>query len=485
MTAQKTAPPRPLSQKDRELILAKEAFIKSLYSLTQIVKIHQENNQLVIDVIDDFLRSARRFINEDGYLSVQIIRGRIFIQDEALLYRAETVRLYEQVVKYFTHRHITGLRFEKGAEAASRKQILSFARMLNASEKREDPETWLSEALDRSGYAWIGLITESEGTEDTREDKREKAMKTYSFAVASTREIARRIAGSERAGVRKALRITQNMVDFIMDDESVFRTMSTIRIYDDYTFAHSVNVAILSMCIGKEIGLSRRSLERLGVCGLFHDLGKLKVPRDVLNKPGKLDDDEFEIMRRHPVSSVRFIIRIRTPRDRRTKILLPPFEHHMRYDLSGYPKMNKKTGLSLFSRILTVADFYDAVTSPRIYRKTVLSPDRALGMMIKRAGKDFDPIIVKVFIKTLGVYPVGTLIQLDKGGAALVMDSPRNKDTRRPWVVLLKSDGRGGIKKGEVVNLADRNPETGKYRRDIVRTLQPSAYLIQPLDYLV
>lgn len=201
-------------------------------------------------------------------------------------------------------------------------------------------------------------------------------------------------------------------------------------------------------------------------------------------------------MKQHSLISVRLITKIKAERDRKAQILLPPFEHHLKYDLSGYPQTNRKKEVSLFGRILTIADVYDAITSPRVYRPSVLSQDRALGFMLEGAGTDFDPILLKVFINMLGVYPVGTLLKLDKGVGLVTIQpddtAPHEEENKssngfngtRPWIILLASDGKGGIKKGREVSLAERDPVTGKFLRNIVASLSPSEFGIQPAEFI-
>jgi HD-GYP domain-containing protein (c-di-GMP phosphodiesterase class II) len=311
------------------------------------------------------------------------------------------------------------------------------------------------------------------------------ARRTYSYALSSLKEVSEKVVSERRAGTRKLKRITQNMVDLLTEDESVLLGMSTVRDYDDYTYTHSVNVAILSLCLGKRIGLSRVSLTRLGMCGLVHDLGKVEIPREILNKPGKLTDQEFEEMKRHPVKGVSQIIKLGASRDLKAKIVLPPFEHHLKYDLSGYPQVKGKKRVSLFGRILSIADVFDALTSPRIYRPHAFSPDRALGMMLEGSGKDFDPILFKVFINMLGVYPVGTFLYLDTGEKGLVMAPPQNGDKARPKVLLLKDDRQGGFSKDKIVNLAEKDIRTGLFKRNPKKSINPSVLGIQAAEFLV
>ena len=141
--------------------------------------------------------------------------------------------------------------------------------------------------------------------------------------------------------------------------------------------------------------------------------------------------------------------------------------------------------MSLFGRILTITDIFDAMTSPRIYRPVALSPDRVLTMMLGGAGMEFDPILLKVFINMLGVCPVGTLLLLDTGGICLVTETPEEAVPGRPLVVLLNPSGKGEFRKGKVVNLSELDPQSEGFRRNIARSLHPSAYGIKPVDFLV
>jgi HD-GYP domain-containing protein (c-di-GMP phosphodiesterase class II) len=315
--------------------------------------------------------------------------------------------------------------------------------------------------------------------------RRERARKSYATALASIKEVAQKMTTGGHAGVRKARRMMQNMVDLVMEDETVLLGLTTIRRHDDYTYTHSVNVALLSVCLGKRIGLSRASLEQLGICGLFHDLGKVKVSPDILRKAGDLTAGEWEKMRRHPIASVNQILKLRASRGLKAKILLAPFEHHQRNDLLGYPQVRTKREMSLFGRILGIADVFDALTSPRSYRPMAYGPDYALSLMMDGAGKEFDPILLKAFVNMMGVYPVGTLLELDTGEWGLVADSPVGADRSRPRLLLLQADGSGGLKRGEIVDLSEKEPVTGGFKRTPVRSLHPAVRGIQPAQFLL
>ena len=467
-----------------------ETFLHSFYNLLQTARIHSDNHKLVTAGISKFYDSFASCMQDES-LSIKISNDRFFIQDEQLSYNRTSKNLIDNMVRYFNDRGLVGLKFFMVSERASDKDILAFMRLLDRAGQQQNPVVFLRTSLNLKNIDWVEILKnpdeiqeEKLSTHIDKSARRTRAKKDYTYITASFKEVAQKITSKGRVGMRKTVRVIQDMVTHLIEDDEVYSAISTLRVIDDYTFTHSVNVAILSMCIGKRINLSHRSIERLGICALFHDLGKIEVPHAILNKPGKLDDAEFKLLEEHSLNSARLIVKLRTSRDRKAKILLPPFEHHLKYNLTGYPYTNWNKPLSLFGRIISIADVYDAITSPRIYRKSILSPDRALGFMLEGAGKDFDPVLIKVFINMLGVYPIGTLLKLDTGKLALVISSSRIKGEKRPIVCLMEEGLDGGYEKGQTFDLAICDTQTGNYVRNITETYHPSTFGIQPVQHL-
>jgi HD-GYP domain-containing protein (c-di-GMP phosphodiesterase class II) len=482
------------SQSSTQIITHYEDFLVSFFSLLQAIKIHDDNNRLVVDGIRKFNENLAYCMEEDSF-TIKASKGFLFFEDEKLPYTKRSKHLIDNMVLYFDARNLEGLRFFSDIEKVSSRDIMVLMRGLETAGHEQDPIAWLTDLLDTNNLVWIEIIqkpkSEEEEEEDTGDDeveidqmRRERAKKDYTYVLASLKEIAKKVSEKKRVGIRKTVRVVQDIVSHIIEDDEIYTAISSLRVFDDYTFTHSVNVALLSMCIGKHVNFSRRSLERLGICALFHDLGKIEVPHEILNKPGKLDDTEFKLLQEHSLNSARLIVKLRASRDRKAKILLPPFEHHLKYNLSGYPYTDWQKPLTLFGRIIAIADVYDAITSERVYRKSAMSPDRALGLLLEGAGKDFDPILIKVFINMVGVYPVGTLLQLDNGDLALVVKSSRKKGERRPIVTLMKQDPDGTYQKGQTLDLAERDSITGNYVRGIAETYHPSSFGIQPVQHI-
>ena len=524
-----------------------QRFLQSLNALFSTARIHLDNNRLLQNCVATFSQILEELLQLDDEINLIASVGCFYLQQEKVNLERNAQALGRKMLTYFEERKIEGLRFNRSAAYVSADDFLVFIRLLNDAADKKDPLYWLQTKLEVKNFTWVEIIdttraqslaaiftsdqagaptgdkgrqTEAapapagpQKTESTRQPKSrqlsrqpgktgrkkglsakkrrkqrrtQKAVLTYSYAMHSLQDVAARLATNKNAGLGKSVQLVQNMVDLIMNDDNVLLDLSTIRDYDDYTFTHSINVSILALCLGHRIGLSKVALSRLGLSALFHDLGKIDIPKEVLNKPGKLDPQEYEVIKQHSLNSVRRILRLRASFDRKAGIMLPPFEHHLRYDLSGYPKTPRKKPISLFGRIITIADVYDAVTAPRIYRNTYLSPDKALGFMLKDSGKVFDPILLKVFINMLGVYPIGTVLVFENKEMGMVSHAP--DETMEPsslWALLLEKQGNGKFKKGAYINLGTWNPETGSFNRKVAETLHPADLGIQPAEYLL
>ena len=473
-----------LPAKRREETTWEETLLQNFYRMIQAIRIHQDNNRLVNLCVDRF-REIISKLHLESELKIWISEGRFYVQNERLQYRKELVRIIHAMLDFFSRRALDGLCFTPLIADAPMEEMIAFIRILIQSAEKAAPASWLEKQLDVAKWPWLRILKGLEVERGSDKDLREKARNTYFHALTSVKDVVQRISFQGHAGVRKAKRMVQNMVDCLAQDESLFLCLSTIKDFDDYTYSHSVNVAVLSLCLGNRIGFSRTSLEHLGICGLFHDLGKVEVPYEILNKPGKLTQDEWQQMQNHPMASVRQILRLHASHDLKSKIVLAPFEHHIKYDLSGYPHVLFKNKVSLFGRILQLADVYDAITSPRAYRVSCLSPDQAIGFMMKGAGKDFDPVLLKVFAIMMGTYPVGSLLEMDTGEMGIVSDYPMESGGHLPRVLLLQKESDGSYKRGEMIDLSEKDTDTGSLRRNVVKSLNAASQGIQPASFLL
>lgn len=225
---------------------------------------------------------------------------------------------------------------------------------------------------------------------------------------------------------------TKNLVDALLSNRSNVIQMNDIRCYDDYTFAHSVNVSILSAMLAMFRDYTPKRLHEVTLGALLHDIGKIKIPKPILNKIGSLTAEEFAIVRKHSEDGFNIL---RKCRDMSIVPMHVAFQHHEKYDGTGYPRGLKGAEIHEYARIVAIADVYDALTADRPYRIACL-PYEAYRIMIQYANKQFDNELLETFFSYIAVFPVGCTVQLNTGEYGIVTDVEQNY-TFTPKIKLL------------------------------------------------
>lgn len=464
-------------------MLKGENFLVLLFRTIQAIKLYDDKNELVKQTVSHLISSASEVLVESEF-TILILDGGFYAQGRKFRYHRKTGKIIREMLDTFTDRGLYGFTFQPATLDVKQTDFLKFLRFLIQAFSVGNAHEWLCTKLAEHQFTWVDIL-DAEMAKQLREeapDNSLRAKETYQKSLGSIREVTRRLAQGSGVGVWKSKRVIQSMVDLVRDDEALSIGMATIRHYDDYTYVHSVNVSVLSVCLGNRIGLSKENLTQLGICGLFHDLGKIEIDPAIIQKPGQLDNAEWVQVRKHPLGSMRQILKLRTTYQLKSRLCISPLEHHLNFDLSGYPAMKSKKRLSLFGRILKIADVYDAITSPRNYRRFIYSPDQVLRMMMKKSGTEFDPILLKAFIGMLGKYPVGTLVVLDTEELGLVVGHVPSHD-HPPKIMLLEKGSDQDFVRGETVSLDAIDPHTGKPGRKIIRSFHPAVCGIQPAQF--
>lgn len=261
------------------------------------------------------------------------------------------------------------------------------------------------------GTAEAGAIEAREFQEELEEAKKIRD---------EAEEMAREFLNSVRLGKGIDLPAVHDNVDRMIDslfrNQDALTSLARLKSVDGYTFAHSVNVCILSLTLGRHMGLGREALHDLGTGAVLHDIGKMLVPPGILKKPGSLTDSEFAEMRRHSLLGGEFLLKTREIKEESRLVAL---QHHEKYDGSGYHKKIRGKDIHLYARIAAVADVYDAMTSNRVYQRGMV-PEEAMKKMYLMRDTHFEPELVERLIKCLGIYPIGTIIELNTGEISIV-----------------------------------------------------------------
>ena len=260
----------------------------------------------------------------------------------------------------------------------------------------------------------------------------------YSDAVTLAGDIWDSAQTEGQPDATAARSMIDGLAQAVAQNRTALLALTTLKNYDNYTFTHMVNVSILTMGQARGLGIDGPLLREFGLAALMHDIGKVRTPLEVLNKPDKLTDDEFTIMKRHVVDGAEILRK--TP-DIPALAPVVAFEHHLRIDGSGYPAGVTRASLNVGTMLCSIADVYDAMRSQRHYQKA-FPTDRILAVLERNNGTQFDQHLVRRFVQLIGIYPVGNLVRLNTGDIAVVMNvyAP---DPYRPHVrILIDRDGK-------------------------------------------
>lgn len=269
----------------------------------------------------------------------------------------------------------------------------------------------------------------------------------------------------------------KDCVGSILRNPDALIWMSRMRNEDEYTAEHCLNVCILSIAFGRHLGMSEVELEKLGLCGLLHDVGKMRVPQNVLNKREELTDKEFNIIKAHTVHGRNLLMS--SPGIPNATVDVA-YSHHERVDGTGYPRKLKAAGISDFARIIAIVDAYDAMTGDRCYSRAIPSTD-ALKRIFDERGKHFDERLALEFIKCVGLYPPGSIVELINGLVGIVLET-NYRYRHLPKIIVVK-DLNKDLEKEEILNLADVEQQKLDKTFLIKRALCDGAYGIRLRDY--
>lgn len=323
------------------------------------------------------------------------------------------------------------------------------------------------------------------GSADQKIQRKMNAKNGYAKVAGSVGALTQSSREGGSISFKQAKRAIQNIIDLMVDDETAVLGLTTLRCHDQYTHNHSVNVSLLSMALGNRVGYPKVDLADLGLASLFHDVGKCAISLDILNKPGEFTNEEWEIMRTHPTEGVLALIKLRGLGEVPARMAAASFEHHMNYDFSGYPKLAAPWTQSLSSRIVTIADCYDAMTSSRVYRREPMSPSKALNLMLSKSGKSFDAVLLKLFVNCVGIIPIGSLVMLETSELAVVLKPATDKtQAERPFVKVITDPQGNPIDHGREVDLTEKN-EAGEFRHEIIRLIDNTEYKFDTSRYFV
>ncbi len=464
---------------------------KFIYQFITVLKsrhLYSPQYPPLLDSINSLYDNLIELIGQEEEIRFNIIGQEIIFIDMPLVPLIKDEVLYRQFIDELREKNITGICFIKGLQ---KEELEKFILLMGTDIKSLFSRGGLAQVLHEEKITHITVYRVIVATAYEQKKKllegffsherREKGRRVFSEGIETIRKVMQEVKLGEQVNLKGVQKVIHLMLNNIFLDKVVLQGLTTIKNYDEYTYNHSVNVAIFSLALGTELFLNRSQLISLGVAALLHDVGKIKISAKITQKPGLLTEGEWEIVRNHPIESVKILSNMKNIDN---LAMVVAFEHHMGYDLSGYPKIKGYIDLHLFSKIVCIADFYDATTTFRIYHKPLL-PDKSVNLIIKKSGSYFDPLLVKVFVSMIGIFPIGTVVRLDTNEIGVIYRVNRN-NLFRPKVVIVQSGDNSPVEDldpSQIIDLTDINEDTKKFKRTIVETLDPIEYNIDVAKY--
>lgn len=461
------------------------ALVLALYAAAQSLRLYPLENETVQKALRELQTVADKLLRDEGVISLRLADGFVFMNDSRLRMELAIYGAFSSMTSLLGRHGIGHVEVVPGVVAAEWAPFLSLLLREEGEGPADAAYARFVERLEASPVEHIVVGTEQappETEEDPENAAKEAAKRTY----AQTVQVARQVLSDTRLGravnVRRVKRAVQSIVDQVLDNEPLMVGMTTLRDFDEYTYTHCVNVCIFSVTVGQKLGLSRMQLYELGMGALFHDVGKQRVGADVVKKPGSLTDEEWQRMQRHPTEGMLALFSMHGFGESPWRSMLMAYEHHMKVDLTGYPENRRPRSPTLFSRIVAVADGFEAGTARRVYQQEPPRPELVLQEMRDNPRRGFDPLLVKALINVTGIFPVGTLVILDTQELAVVMAANPVPDRIHQPVVKIISDGMGRpLAKPLLVDLSiDSDGAAG---RSIIKTTDPAKYGVRIGDY--
>ncbi|WP_243360708.1 HD-GYP domain-containing protein [Fundidesulfovibrio terrae] len=255
------------------------------------------------------------------------------------------------------------------------------------------------------------------------------ARKVYALCLSHVMDVMHKVRQGLDVDFTQSFEAVDILMNGVEENPTHMNLLAKLHHYDDYTFRHSLNVSLLSLIFGRHLGMDQDGLRRLAFAGLYHDVGKFRIPLEILNKPGRLSEKEFEVMKHHSRIGYELLKgQPEIPED----VLHGVLHHHERYDGQGYPRQLKADEKDSFSRILTIVDIFDALTSDRAYKKAY-TPHESLKAMFSWRNESFHPGLLEKFVECFGVYPASSFVRLSDQTYGVVVES-RPASPSRPLV---------------------------------------------------
>ena len=456
-----------MSQDLATRLLLYEELLRRFASGVRAAQLYAADHPLLGKNVEGLLAALRSLHPHNPSIAIGIVGNQLVVADTPMPKASAGMA---ELIKRLREHEIERIAFDRGITPDEVTAFIHAIASLGNKGAAEQPPQF--------PHIHVGRINADEKRDDGIGSDMAAIRQLYSNAVSVAQTVWESATVEGMPDVPAALQTVEGLAEAVTQNRTALVALTAMRNYDNYTFTHMVNVSILTMGQARALGIEGRLLREFGLSALMHDIGKVRTPKDILNKPDKLTDDEFVIMRRHTVDGAEILRR--TPE---MPILAPvvAFEHHLRLDGTGYPFGVRRQSLNVGTMLCSISDIYDAMRSQRAYQQA-FPTERILAVLKRNDGTQFDQNLVRRFVQLLGIYPPGNLVRLSTGEVAVVarVHAP---DPYRPRVRVLFNASGARLDLPYERNLWEP-PHPGAAADSVLGPLDPAEFGIDPLNFL-
>jgi len=423
-----------------EMIEKIETSLKDLLTSLQTAKLYGARHPITEKSIAKAYSSLRDVFTEKAELVIGIIGEELVFEKEVFF---DLSNFLKQMVTHLKERGIERIAFNRALELSELSKFIEFLTLPKDELKGEPGELLKVTGVNNIS---IGKVKASSMTGSTGQAQAPGLVNLYQVSLESVSDFLAKVMNNEALDGLSLKLVLSNIVNNLGTYYEQLFKLATLKRYDLGTFTHLLNVSILSMYFSSRLGFGKDVVTEIGLAALFHDIGKLHISRKTIRKPGQLSAREFAQMESHTVLGAKLLMQYVD-----TIGIMPvavSFEHHLKYDLSGYPRVPFKHKQHIVSAIVSVCDVYDALSQRRSY-KTDYPPDMIHGMMMRGSGTSFEPALLDTFFKIIGVWPIGSIVLLSDQRVGVVVEE-NEENIFLPLVKIIYPEHQG-----EIVNLKD------------------------------
>jgi HD-GYP domain-containing protein (c-di-GMP phosphodiesterase class II) len=441
-----------------------------LSALRRAARFYPMEHPAVADSVSQLSEALHVYHDEGVDVQLAFFEGEILLGSQVL---AEESMLFDQLDREMRALGIGSIVFRVGITGA---ELMSASRILAADVEEAQAAGGVSGLaadlnIPHVQFANVHVLATT-AEEHESGDPLETPREAMNGALSFLRETDLLLQNNRQVSTARVNGVVRSLVDNVLANRYAMLQLTALRNYDEYTFYHSANVAVIALALGSCVSEDHRFLSSLGAGALLHDIGKLTIDPTLLNKPGPLTPEEWAQVRQHPISGAEMIAQL-PGLDKSAIVTI--LEHHMRWDGSGYPSRTPRRPQHLGSRIVAISDAYDAMTSRRSYSAARVEDDAMLNIA-QGSGTAFDPALVRVFVGMMGLYPPRSVVRLSTGEVAIVLAADK-ADPARPTVRVITAPGGEFVSTRDV--LLESEPDIS-----VVACLDPQLLNIKVDDYL-